>query len=395
MCFALSVVDLIHACLQSTSAVAPEERVVQDDTVGTSSHSKTPDLVLPEDGLPTLSVELSSEDADQHVTPDKRRRSSDSMDECDALLTVPAGREPEVGLEIISPQVGQPEAVPASSVVSSRTASSTSLAPPRVPSRASRSSSKRKSPRATSPVDALDLLRRPAPVPDQARDKFTSEYGYRIVTWASHVAEQRERPPDYKLAKDLPHSLQDWMNALPAMFRNSDVGHRIFEAHIQEAMINEHDSPAIRIFDNDIGDEVTPQWEFHYTNEMWYGEGVPPPDVKYLKSCGCVGRCDPKSKTCACAQRQLKWVRPYIDGEIIPPTWPGSPFVYDQGGRLQRLECPIFECNRFCDCDDDCPNRVRTLRTPIDIAHMMIFLGGAEWAQVARSYCADSVQGLG
>ena len=388
------VVDLTHAYLQSTSAVAPEE---QDDPVGTSSHPKTPDLVLPEDVGVTLTIELSSQDADQHVSHDKRLRSADSMDECDALLTVPAVRESEVGgrcLEIIFAHVRQPEAVPVGSIVSSRTASSTSLPPPRVRSRASGSSSKGRSPsRTTSSVDPLDLLPRPAPVPDQAetssfdvsdilcrlkqlrgrpapvpdqaKDKSASENhgGYRIITWASHVAEQRERPAEYKLAKDLPHSLQDWMNTLPATFRNSDVGCRIFEAHIQEAMNNEPDSPPIEVFDNNIGDEVTPRWEFHYTNEMWYGEGVSPPDVKHLKSCGCIGRCDPKSKTCACAQRQLNWVRGYIDGEIIPPTWSGSPFVYDHKGQLQRLECPIFECNRFCDCDEDCPNRVRTLHT--------------------------------
>ncbi|KAI6016118.1 hypothetical protein BKA83DRAFT_4338332 [Pisolithus microcarpus] len=27
-------------------------------------------------------------------------------------------------------------------------------------------------------------------------------------------------------------------------------------------------------------------------------------------------------------------------------------------GVLQREGCPIFECNQFCGCDEDCPNRV-------------------------------------
>ena len=216
----------------------------------------------------------------------------------------------------------------------------------------------------------LDLLCCAASTPDQANNNSPAfrtgpgyMHGYRVVTWASYVAEQREHPPEYKLAKDLPHSLQDYMNMLPATFRNSDVGRRIFEAHIQEAMINEPDGPLIEIFDNNIGDEVTPQWEFHYTNEMWYADGVPPPDVKNLESCGCIGRCNPKSGKCACARRQLKWVQRYIDEEIIPEMWPGSPFVYDHKGKLQRLECPIFECNRFCSCDDNCPNRVRSLCT--------------------------------
>ncbi|KAN0087812.1 histone-lysine N-methyltransferase [Tylopilus felleus] len=156
----------------------------------------------------------------------------------------------------------------------------------------------------------------------------------------------------------MPHSLQDHMNKFPASFRESDVARRIFEAHIQEAMVNEPEAPLIEIFDNNIGEEVTPRWEFHYTNEMWCGEGVPPPDVRNLEGCGCVGRCDPKSGKCACARRQLKWVQAYINEDIIPPTWPGSPFVYDHKGMLQRFECPIFECNQFCRCDEDCSNRV-------------------------------------
>lgn len=210
--------------------------------------------------------------------------------------------------------------------VSSKTASSTSLAPPANPAPA---------------------------VSEPAKDGE-----YEIVTWASYVTEERERRPEYKLARHIPHSLQDHMNMLPKEYRSSAVGRQIFEAHIQEAMVGEPDAPAIEFFDNAIGSEVTPPWEFHYTNEMWFGEGVRPPDIKNLESCGCIGRCDPKSSTCACARRQKKWMQGYIDEGIIPPTWPGSPFVYDHKGLSQRLECPVFECNRFCRCDEDCPNRV-------------------------------------
>ncbi|KAF8551875.1 SET domain-containing protein [Imleria badia] len=318
----------------STSALAPDGDVIQDDFVEASSfHSMTPDLVLPED------------DSISFV------HGADSTEECDMLLTAPAECESE------------PEDALASSP-SSKTASSTSLAPPRVRRRSSRSSSRQRSlSRATSSVNQLDLIRRPATVSDQAQGGSSSESrhryigGYPVITWASHVAEERERPPEYKAVKDLPHSLQDYMNSFSPEFRNSDVARRIFEAHIEEAMSHEPDAPSIEIFDNAIGDEVTPRWEFHYTNDMWFGEGVPPPDIKHLESCECVGRCDPKG-TCPCAQRQRKWVQPYIDGEIIPSTWAGSPFVYDNKGMVQRFECPIFECNKFCHCDDDCPNRV-------------------------------------
>ncbi|KAF9234705.1 hypothetical protein BU15DRAFT_52303, partial [Melanogaster broomeanus] len=204
-----------------------------------------------------------------------------------------------------------------------------------------------------------------------------------VVTWQSYVAEQQNRPPEFKLAKDLPHSLQDHMNALPAQYRNSDAGRKVFEAVIRQATFDEPDAPPIELFDNGIGDEVTPEWEFVYTNEMWYGEDVPPPDIKNVQSCGCVGKCDPKSKTCGCARKQLEWLQSYIDADILPATWPGSPFVYDHKGILQRPDCPIFECNQFCSCDEDCPNRVvqNGRKWPVHIIKTMhkgwgVFAGG-------------------
>jgi len=94
------VIDLTYTCLQSTDVVVPEERVVQDDLVGTLSQATTPDLVLPQVSV-TSSVKLPStpKDVDEDIPHDKGRRSAgdaDSMDECDALLTVPAGCESEV-----------------------------------------------------------------------------------------------------------------------------------------------------------------------------------------------------------------------------------------------------------------------------------------------------------
>ncbi|KAF9220528.1 SET domain-containing protein [Gyrodon lividus] len=229
--------------------------------------------------------------------------------------------------------------------------------------------------RDASSVDPLDIIKTTTHLSGQLEDESGQESigGYRVVTWKSYVAEQRERVPEFKLAKDLPHSLQDHMSALPAKYRNSEIGRKVFEAVIRQATFGEPDAPPIEIFDNGVGDEVTPQWEFVYTNEMWLGEGVPPPDVKNLKSCGCVGKCDPKSKTCACAKRQLEWLQHYIDADIFSATWPGSPFVYDHRGILQRPDCPIFECNQFCSCDDDCPNRVvqHGRRLPVHIVKTM------------------------
>ncbi|KAH7885160.1 hypothetical protein F5I97DRAFT_2031415 [Phlebopus sp. FC_14] len=204
------------------------------------------------------------------------------------------------------------------------------------------------------PLDVAGTKNRPAF--DFGAQEFIG--GYPVVTWRSHAAAQRQLPPKYHLAKDLPHSLPDRMNALPIEYRNSDFARVVLEAVIQEAMDNEPDAPPIEIYQNNIGEETTPPWEFVYTNHMWFGEGVPPPDIKNLKSCGCIGRCDPKSKTCACAKRQYEWAKPYIADGTFPSSWQGSPFVYDNKGLLQMFGCPIFECNQFCGCDDDCPNRV-------------------------------------
>ncbi|KAG1884046.1 hypothetical protein F4604DRAFT_1734514 [Suillus subluteus] len=132
--------------------------------------------------------------------------------------------------------------------------------------------------------------------------------GYPVVTWNSYSQAQRLLPPKYRLAKDLPHELQDRVNALPQSFRDSPQATVLFEAMIDEAMDDELGAPPISII-NEVTDEGAPPWEFN------------------LKSCGCVGRCDPKSKTCG-------------------------------KGSLQFFGMPIFECNDFCGCDEDCPNRV-------------------------------------
>ncbi|KAG2128685.1 hypothetical protein DEU56DRAFT_741748 [Suillus clintonianus] len=177
---------------------------------------------------------------------------------------------------------------------------------------------------------------------------------YPVVTWNSYSHAQRRLPPKYRLAKDLPHELQDRVNALPQSYRDSPQAAALFEAMMDEAMDDELEAPPISII-NEVTDEGAPPWEFVYTNQMWYGEGVPPPDIKNLVSCGCVGRCDPKAKTCGCAKRQHHHLKQYIDNGTIPKDWKG---VYDGKGCLQWFGVPIFECNDFCGCDEDCPNRV-------------------------------------
>ncbi|KAG9315523.1 hypothetical protein JVU11DRAFT_3139 [Chiua virens] len=325
---------------KSTGGAAVEEndpQEIEPAPVESCSHETTPDLVLPEDDATEFPMDAEPHSGYNHLHERHYSGGNSSIDECDALLSTYNRDGCESGSEEVP------------SGPSSKTVSSTSLAVPpahsRSPSRAT-----------TSSADPLDLVSRPATVPQPSTDDDAARQ-QPILTWESHVAAQRQRAPVYKLAKNLPHSLQDHLKVLPEWFRNSEQGRKVFEAHIREAIAGQPDTPPIEIYDNNIGEEVTPAWEFYYTDEMWFAEGVSPPDVKGLESCDCVGRCDPKGN-CACARRQFKWVKRYVDEQLIPPTWPGSPFVYDHKGALQRLECPIFECNRFCRCDDDCPNRV-------------------------------------
>ncbi|KAI0048299.1 SET domain-containing protein [Auriscalpium vulgare] len=155
-----------------------------------------------------------------------------------------------------------------------------------------------------------------------------------------------ELPPKVYYAKDLPHALQDSMNRLDRDHRNSEMARSVFEAFIFENTCeDEPEAPRIHII-NDIDDEATPAWEFHYSNQLWHGENVPPPDLTNLLGCGCRGHCDPRSKTCLCLKRQQEY-----SGEV-------SGFIYDDRGRLKEEGYPIFECNDLCGCLEDCRNRV-------------------------------------
>lgn len=167
-----------------------------------------------------------------------------------------------------------------------------------------------------------------------------------------HEAVAKEFASFSQLATDLPHDIEDELNSLPFYARQADnMQRKIFEA-IMAANTADDDpfSPCIQII-NHVDDELTPPIEFHYSNLMWHGDGVPLPDFKNLPHCDCYGgKCDPNSKTCLCVQRQSK----YMEEEGR------TGFIFDQNGRLQLPGYPIFECNALCGCTEDCPNRVST-----------------------------------
>ena len=172
--------------------------------------------------------------------------------------------------------------------------------------------------------------------------------GIPVLTWRDFRRDINNFTPKYYLAKDLPHSLQDHINFMSSYSRSLPGMRTIFETAIAENTADdEPDAPKIQIINN-VDLEPTPPWEFYYTNKMWHGEGVPAPDVSRIVSCDCMGRCDPKSKTCACLKRQQEYTAEYTPD-----------FVYDNRGRLKVQYVPIFECNDLCGCSEECRNRVR------------------------------------
>jgi len=159
-----------------------------------------------------------------------------------------------------------------------------------------------------------------------------------------------EFAPKIFYSRDIPHAIQDLMNTVDASYRRSIVAKEMFEAVIYENTYeDEPNAPRISIVNDVDGDlEVTPAWEFHYSNRIWYGDGAPPPDFSNLRGCECEGHCDPKSRTCSCLKRQQEY------------SGHNSGFIYDDKGRLKRQQkgFPIFECNDLCGCLDSCRNRV-------------------------------------
>lgn len=156
----------------------------------------------------------------------------------------------------------------------------------------------------------------------------------------------------YKQAEQIPKDLVNEINDMPSWFRDPELLRRLFELSIVNNTVDdEPHAPPIRIV-NVVDDEATPPFEFYYSNHLWHGKGVPSPDIENLEGCDCEGKCDPRSTTCSCALRQ----RSLFEAYGVKSTHNG--FNYDDRGRLRNNEFPIFECNAFCGCTDDCINRV-------------------------------------
>ncbi|KAG6901243.1 hypothetical protein C0995_014649 [Termitomyces sp. Mi166 len=173
--------------------------------------------------------------------------------------------------------------------------------------------------------------------------------GYQSLNWRTYRQDPENMRPKCYFSKDLPHTLQDTINSFSEAGRRHLSLRGVMEAAIRENTAeDEPDAPLIEII-NEVDDDPTPPWEFHYSNKMWFGEDVPLPDLTKLVHCNCVGRCDPKTKPCACAEKQRDWA----DGVFHSPD-----FLYDSKGHVRTTDYPIFECNDLCGCGDECRNRV-------------------------------------
>ncbi|KAJ7148667.1 hypothetical protein C8R43DRAFT_1088325 [Mycena crocata] len=200
-------------------------------------------------------------------------------------------------------------------------------------------------------MSPIDSVLRYDPLPSAEIRSNAAETSYPVLTWQTFRQDFSNFQPRVYYAKDLVSLLHDYINSYDDHFRSSPHMRRVFESAIRENTAeDEPDAPWIDVVNElDSDTEPTPPWEFFYTNKIWLGEGIDPPDTSKLVGCDCKGKCDPKSTTCSCLKRQEEYSR-----EVFGPG-----FAYDQKGRLRTSGAPIFECNALCSCDDEeCKNRV-------------------------------------
>jgi len=193
--------------------------------------------------------------------------------------------------------------------------------------------------------------------------------GIEAFTWRDVRYELLLAQQPHLLAKNLPHEYEDHVNALQPEFRRLPQMRKVFEAMVVENTVHdEPNAPPIHIHNNE-DDDPSPDWEFHYSNSMWYGEGVPGPDLKNLVGCDCEGQCNPQLHFCECSELQHS-LYPDMDTD----------FAYNTDGTLHYQNVPIHECNDLCSCDETCPNRVSTFVIIVPSYNQACPLGGPTWS---------------
>jgi len=106
-----------------------------------------------------------------------------------------------------------------------------------------------------------------------------------------------------------------------------------------EKEINEIDPNAFVSVINDADLEGPPR-QMQYINAYKAGEGISIPDDPFI-GCECEGGCELKTEKQCCSGVS------------------GFKLAYTKHGKLRiEVGCPIYECNKRCQCDPDCVNRV-------------------------------------
>ena len=357
-----------------TQSTAGNDGIARNTTSETDLPEKAPvSMHLPASSLSTT-VPASSSDT-------STRGTDDEAEECQALLQSSSDDLDVIPSHDIQPslqdsivvrhkaQINLDTPVASSSALASISATTEILDEqinvyPPIPEVPTRRSSLRSSRSSTSeglgtifdddfgPIDSVPATRTPTPEDQEPSNPVSpgspkTYGGFRALTWKHFRKDLNNFIPKCYYAQDLPHALQDHINSMSEYTQRMDGMRQLFEATILENTVeDEPDAPPIEIR-NSVDTQSTPPWEFYYTNHMWLGEGVPPPDIKNLVSCTCKGGCNPKSKTCACLMRQRE-----------AASDPLLEFAYDKNGKLKIPGYPIFECNDLCGCSDECRNRV-------------------------------------
>ncbi|KAF7336599.1 Histone-lysine N-methyltransferase, H3 lysine-9 specific [Mycena sanguinolenta] len=151
----------------------------------------------------------------------------------------------------------------------------------------------------------------------------------------------RRNGPVVHYARDLPAAGTDHH---PFLFHDSPW--TVFV----DTQAEEPSAPVVHVYNEDEFGPLAPPQDFVYSNRLWLGDGVDPPNATEAHSCACNVACYPE--TCDCARRPA----------MVDAEHQGQGFAYDPSGLLKEHGAPVFECNMLCSCREDlCSNRARLL----------------------------------
>jgi hypothetical protein len=107
--------------------------------------------------------------------------------------------------------------------------------------------------------------------------------------------------------------LFEWNKSSDTFTENPHLHCSIFEAYVAMStagdIVSEPNAPELVV---DPSQNAAPPFEFFYTNDMFYTDSVPEPELG--QGCGCEGPCDPDDKSCSCVQRQELFFYGYNNG---------------------------------------------------------------------------------